>query len=163
MQALQMKCQEQRIWLQWPYYCSKDPSLDSKCDEVLNNWLFQELNAECFSRISTTYYFIGVGVSAKPWTTHLHLWLSWKKKGEKWESEAIPFKDEKHGSPSASSKLKCSKVLLHLFALKCKVLVLLLLFRRCYLFMAIRQQIVICLEDLMEIFLAGRKPYCTHT
>lgn len=75
-----MKCQKRRIWLQWPHYCYKDPSVDSKCDELLNNWLFQELNAEWFSRISTTYYFIGVGVSANLWTTRLQFSLSRKKR-----------------------------------------------------------------------------------
>lgn len=73
------------------------------------------------------------------------------------------MKDEKHGLPSGSSKLNCSKVLLHLFALKCKVLILVLLFRKYYLFMAIKQQILICLEDLMEIFPAGTELYSTHT
>lgn len=73
------------------------------------------------------------------------------------------MKDEKHGLPSGSSKLSCSKVLLPLFALKCKVLILVLLFRRCHLFMAIKQQILIGLEDLMEIFPAGTELYSTHT
>lgn len=72
------------------------------------------------------------------------------------------MKAGKRGLPSAS-KLNCSKVLLHLFALKCEVLISVLLCRRCYLFMAIKQKILICLEDLMEIFPAGRKFYSTHT
>lgn len=139
-----MKNQKQRIWLQWPHYCYKDPSVDSKCDELLNNWLFQELNAECFSRISTTYYFIVLGVSAKLRTTHLQFLLS-RKKGKKWELEEVPLKAEKHTLPSASAKSNCSKVLIQLFALKCKLLVSVLL-RRCYLFMAIKQRILICLE-----------------
>lgn len=139
-----MKCQKKRIWLQWPHYCYTDPSVVSKCDELLNNWLFQELNVECFSCISSTCYFIGVGVSAKLWTAHLQFSLS-RKKGKKWELEEVPLKAEKHSLTSASSKSNCSKVLIQLFALKCKLLISVLL-RRCYLFMAIKQWIPVCLE-----------------
>lgn len=130
-----MKRQKQRIWSQWPHYCHKDPPVDSKRDELLNNWLFHKLNAECFSCISTTYYFIGTGVSAKLRATHLQFSLN--RKTKKWESEAVPLKAEKRGLPSTYSKLNCSKVLIQLFTLKCKLLISVLLRRRCYLFLAI--------------------------
>lgn len=138
-----MKHQKQRIWSQWPHYCHKDPPVDSKCDELLNNWLFHKFNAECFSCISTTYYFIGIGVSAKLWTTHLQYSLSGKTK--KWEAEAVSLKAEKCDLPSTYSKLNCSKVLIQLFTLKCKLLTSVLLRRKCYLFLAIKQQNSICL------------------
>lgn len=138
-----MKCQKQRSWLQWPHYCYKDPSVDSKFDEVLNNWLFHKLNAECFSRISTTYYFIGIGVSAKLWATHLQFWLSRKTKRSgrqrqlSWKLKSMVC----HQLLQNWTAVKFLPGSLHLMS---KLLILVLL-RRCYLFMAIKQQNFICL------------------
>lgn len=105
-------------------------SVDSKYDELLNNWLFQDLNAECFSCISTTDYFIGVSVSAKLWTTHLQFSLSIKK-GKEVGVRGRPLEGLKIRFNISFFKPNLQWSLVWLFEFKCTILISVLLRRKC--------------------------------